>query len=68
MVFEQRCYLTKLICRDERFNRVFPKIDHSSRSDRIVLVEYTIGSVVELKIKDLPKISQGLGKIILNTW
>ena len=29
--------------------RVFPKIDHSARSDRIVLVEYTIGSVVELK-------------------
>ena len=29
-------------------NRVFPKIDHSARSDRIVLVEHTIGSVVEL--------------------
>ena len=30
-------------------NQVFPKIDHSARSDGIVLVEYTIGSVVELK-------------------
>ena len=30
------------------FTGVFPKIDHSARSDRIVLVEYTIGSVVEL--------------------
>ena len=30
-------------------NQVFPKIDHSAISDRIVLVEYTIGSVVELK-------------------
>ena len=28
--------------------RVFPKIHHSARSDRIVLVEYTTGSVVEL--------------------
>ena len=29
--------------------RVFPKVDldHSARSDRIVLVEYTTGSVVE---------------------
>ena len=30
------------------FSRVFPKVDHSARSDRIVLVEYTTGSVVEL--------------------
>ena len=29
--------------------RVFPKIDHSARSGRIVLAEYTTGSVVELK-------------------
>ena len=29
--------------------RVFPKTDHSARADRILLVEYTIGSVVELK-------------------
>ena len=28
--------------------RVFPKVDHSARSDRIVLIEYTTGSVVEL--------------------
>ena len=26
----------------------FPKVDHSARSDRMVLVEYTTGSVVEL--------------------
>ena len=42
-------------------NRVFPKVDHSARSDRIVLVKYTIGSVVELNFcskfaKDLAKI------------
>ena len=30
------------------FIRVFPKVDHSARSDRIVLVEYTTGSVVKL--------------------
>ena len=29
-------------------NRVFPKVDHSARSDRVILVEYTTGSVVEL--------------------
>ena len=28
-------------------SRVFPKVDHSANVDRIVLVEYTIGSVVE---------------------
>ena len=28
-------------------NRVFPKADHSANVDRIALVEYTIGSVVE---------------------
>ena len=64
------------VCARDRYqdaNRVFPKIDHSVRSDRIVLVEYTTGSVVELKFckrfaKALPKISQGIGKIILNTW
>ena len=28
--------------------RVFPKVDHSANVARIVLVEYTIGSVVEL--------------------
>ena len=28
--------------------RVFPKVDHSANIARIVLVEYTIGSVVEL--------------------
>ena len=27
--------------------RVFPKVDHSANIARIVLVEYTIGSVVE---------------------
>ena len=30
------------------FNRVFPKVDHSANIARIVLVENTIGSVVEL--------------------
>ena len=41
--------------------RVFPKVDHSANIARIVLVEYTIGSVVELHFwqrfaKDLAKI------------
>ena len=49
--------------------RVFPKIDHSANVTRIVSVEYAIGCVVELNfVKDLPKISQGFGKILLNTW
>ena len=50
------------------FNRVFPKIGHSANVARIVLVEYTIGLVVESNffIKELAKISQGFGKIILN--
>ena len=29
-------------------NRIFPKIDHSANVARIVLAEYTIGSVFEL--------------------
>ena len=29
-------------------NRGFPEVDHSANFARIVLVEYTIGSVVEL--------------------
>ena len=29
-------------------SRIFPEVDHSARSDRIVLVEYTTGSVVLL--------------------
>ena len=64
--------------------RVFPKVDHSARSDRIVLVEYTTRSVVELNFcqrfdkvlanyyqtngKYLSKIWQGFGIIILNKW
>ena len=31
----------------EFMNRVFPKVDHSANIARIVLVEYTIGSVVK---------------------
>ena len=30
--------------------RVFLKVDHSANVDRTILVEYTIGSVVELEI------------------
>ena len=45
------------------FSRVFPKIDHSARSDRIVLVEYTIGSLVELNtLSKVQKILPVLGK------
>ena len=39
-----------------------PKKDHSANVARIVLVKYTIGSVVEI---NLPEISQAFGKIIL---
>ena len=35
-------------------NRVFPKIDHSPRSDRIVLVEYWISC--RIKVEDLTEI------------
>ena len=31
----------------ESFNRVFPKVDDSANIARIVLVEHTIGSVVQ---------------------
>ena len=49
--------------------RVFPKIDYSANVVRIVLAEYTIGSVVALNFcyrfaKNLTNISQGFGKII----
>ena len=43
-------------------NRVFPKVDHSARSDRIVLVEYTTGSVVELNF------CQRFGKDLTRFW
>ena len=43
-------------------NRVFPKVDHSANIAGIVLVEYKY-----FFVKDLPKISQGFGQIILNT-
>ena len=54
-------------------NRVFPKVDHSARSDRIVLVEYTAGSVVELNFcqrfgKILAKYYQTNGKYLSNIW
>ena len=53
--------------------RVFPEVDHSANVARIVLVEYTIESLVELNfcerfVKNLAKISQSFGKIILNAW
>ena len=49
--------------------RVFHEIDHSVNVARIVLFEYAMGSLVQLNfVKDLAKISQGFGKIILNTW
>ena len=53
--------------------RVFPKVDHSARSDRIVLVEYTTGSVVELNFcqrfaKDLTRFWQIIIKQMVNFY
>ena len=54
-----------MLKRENEANRVFPKVDHSARSDRIVLVEYTTGSVVELNFcSDLPKIWQRFDKVL----
>ena len=54
-------------------NRVFPKVDDSARSDRIVLVEYTTGSVVELNFcqrfgKDLTRFWQIIIKQMVNIY
>ena len=46
----------------EIYIRVFHKIDHSARSYRIVLVEYAIGSVVEL---NLPNLCQIFHKVLI---
>ena len=47
ILFKNEMYYSN-IHRRWKVIRVFPEVDHSARSDRIVLVEFTTGSVVEL--------------------
>ena len=41
---------TRIVIHFWKLIRVFPKVDHSANVAKIVLVEYTIGSIVELNI------------------
>ena len=58
----KKLHLTEV--RDPRalLHSSFAKVDHSARSDRIVLVEYTTGSVVELNF------CQKFGKDLTGFW
>ena len=47
-------------CVQVMVTRVFPKVDHSARSDRIVLIEYTTGFLL--------KICQRFGKDLTRFW
>ena len=65
--------MVNIFCLQITIIRVFPKVDHSARSDRIVLVEYTTGSVVELNFcqrfdKDLTRFWQIITKQMVNIY